>query len=382
MVPDVFWIAPNLNHYKARFLNRLGERGNVRLTVLAGREQRDMGHRRLEDTHSFRCIDVAVTKNWFAFSPAVYWSILRMLRETHYAVVLMPAEKKHILLIAFLRLLRLTSAFRLVSYNHPIMKSEHARIRQRDLWVSRAIFALYDRVIFYTVQSRDFALARRLLPSEKADYANNTLDTATIWQWYDPEHNFPPEPHILFIGRLVKSKRLEDLLRYCTHIKQKIPRLKLTIIGDGPLRDLVRGAAQVDQNIRWLGAISDEQVIASVMREVSLVFVPGLSGLSIVHAFAYGKPYVTIKATFHGPEINYLIPGYNGQILSGDCDSDCDELAAILLDEQRYLGMSRAAFETANRLSIEKWTSQMEEALLKAAGRKPFPSGSQQDRGP
>ena len=51
------------------------------------------------------------------------------------------------------------------------------------------------------------------------------------------------------------------------------------------------------------------------MKKASLVFVPGLSGLSINHAFAYGRPYATFSAERHGPEINYLINGVNGFII-------------------------------------------------------------------
>ncbi len=364
MPHDVLWIAPNLNHYKARFLNRLAERGTLHLTVLAGKEQRGMGHRSLGQDYRFRCVDLPITKGRFAFSPTVYGSIVKMIRQMHCEVVLMPAEKKYIPLILFLRLLRSLVGYRLVSYNHPILKSEHGRIRKRDLLASRAIYALYDRVVFYTAQSREQALARHLLPAHKADYTNNTLDTTTIWEQYQPEPVSLSRPCMLFIGRLLKSKRLVDLLTYFDRLKQSIPQLRLVIIGDGPLAAVVREAAKRDTEIRWLGAITDEQAIASIMREVNLVFVPGWSGLSIVHAFAYGKPYVTIQSPRHPPEIDYLVPGHNGLLLSGNCEADCRELATLLCDQQRYESMCRAAHETAQGLSVDHWLAQMEHALL------------------
>jgi glycosyltransferase involved in cell wall biosynthesis len=363
MSDNVLWIAPNLNHYKARFLNRLAERGRVRLTVLAGRELRDMGHRRLRQTCAFRCVDVPVAKEWFAFSPAVYWSILTTIRRTRPAVVLMPAEKKHIPLIVMLSMLRRVGGYRLVSYNHPVMRSDHARVRRRDLLATRAIYLLYDLIVFYTAESREYAVMRRLLPAHKTAYANNTLDTATIWEHYTPQPASTSPPCMLFIGRLVKLKRLDDLLRYYAQLKRHIPQLRLRVIGDGPEADLIRSASDQDKDILWTGATTDERVIASAMQDACVVFVPGWSGLSIVHAFAYGKPYVTIKSSCHPPEIDYLVPGHNGLLLSGDCEADCRELMSLLQDEGRYRAMCQAAFETARRLSIENWLSQMEGAI-------------------
>jgi glycosyltransferase involved in cell wall biosynthesis len=366
MAHEVLWIAPNLNHYKARFLNRLAERGALRLTVLAGAEQREMGHRNLEETSCFRSVHLPVTKDRFAFSPKVYAAVVRMIRQKRYDVVLMPAEKKYILLIIFLRCLRSLAGYRLVSYNHPIIKSKHTGIRARDFVASRAIFTLYDRVVFYTAQSRQHALAHHLLPARKADYANNTLDTTTIWEHYEPKPVPLCRPCMLFIGRLIESKRPGNLARYYERLKRDVPQLRLVIVGDGPLATVVREMAKRDTEIRWMGAVTDERAIASIMKDVHLVFIPGLSGLSIVHAFAYGKPYVTIHSPRHGPEIDYVVPGYNGLILSGDCEVDCRELASLLHDPQRYESMCRAAYETAQRVTVEQWLAQMENALSTA----------------
>ncbi len=371
MSHELLWIAPNLNHYKARFLNRLADRDTLRLTVLAGRGQTSLGHRNLQEKYRFRCIEVPVQKGSFAFSWIVYTAIVKAVRQVRPSIVLMPAERRFIPLIVTLSLLRRAYGYRLVSYNHPILRSDHVKIRRRDLLVTRIVYGLYDRIIFYTEQSRDLALARNLLPEEKADYANNTLDTGSIWQEFVPEPEFHPRPHILFLGRLVKSKRLDDLFRYYGTIKHRIPELKLTIIGDGPEADVVQKAAERDQDIQWTGAITSEPVIASIMKQVSVVFVPGLSGLSIVHAFAYGKPYVTLASPGHGPEIDYVVSGHNGLLLSGNLEADCVQVVSLLQDEQRYLAMSRAARETAQRLSVDHWLTQMESALLMPTRNSP-----------
>lgn len=125
----------------------------------------------------------------------------------------------------------------------------------------------------------------------------------------------------------------------------------------------VQQAIREDDQISWKGAVVDERAIACAMREAHIVFVPGDSGLSIVHAFCYGKPYATIYASTHGPEIDYVEDNVNGLVLSGDPKGDCMRIAVLLEDQRRYSEVCLAAFEKAKELSIEHWCSQMARAL-------------------
>ena len=146
----------------------------------------------------------------------------------------------------------------------------------------------------------------------------NTLDTEMIWNNYDFHITKTTAKKILFIGRLIPSKRIDLFIDYYKEIKKNIPNLETIIIGHGPDNYLVREAINEDPNIVWKGAITNEYKIAQEMIKSNIVFIPGLSGLSIVHAFCYGKPYITIKNENHGPEIDYLLHGENGFILSGN----------------------------------------------------------------
>ena len=99
---NVLWISPNLNDYKARFLEYLGEGTGPEITVMAGAKNTKKGHRYEESGHKFQRVDVNVSKSWFGFHPMVYWRCFSLLRNKSFDVVLMPVEKKHIFLICFL----------------------------------------------------------------------------------------------------------------------------------------------------------------------------------------------------------------------------------------------------------------------------------------
>ena len=103
------------------------------------------------------------------------------------------------------------------------------------------------------------------------------------------------------------------------------------------------------------------------MRSVHAVFIPGETGLSVVHAFAYGKPYFTLDLPnqTHGPEIDYLEDGENGLLLSGEIKTDFVKIVEALNNSNTYKHMCERAFTSAQNLSIDKWCMRMTEALTR-----------------
>jgi len=337
----VLWIAPNLNHYKVRFLNYLSKNGEVKLYVLAGAPMKDKGHGIDERNIFFSKITVQANKRNFHIHPTVYLTLIRLIFMKKFNVILMPIEKKFMPLIFFLFIIKKLLRFKLISYNHPLTRGGIFGL-SLNKFVTKLFFRLYDRIIFYTRQGRDWALELNLIPADKALFANNTLDTNEIWKYYNFEVNESEKKVILFIGRLVSNKRLDLLLKYHQKLKKKLVGSRLIIIGDGPKAEEVKNFTKADDSICWKGAIINEAEIARYMRQAHLILIPGWSGLSIVHAFCYGKPYATIVGS-HPPEIDYLIDGLNGLLLSGKIGEDCDRLASFLLDSESYEKLERIA---------------------------------------
>ncbi len=358
----ILWVAPNLNHYKIRFLEKL--HGNFfDIIVIAGAEESELGHKTQKmDNIKLKITRLSATKSTFQSSPAVYASLWRTIRKDMPDVVLMPCEKKHLFVILYLSVIRRIYPFMLVTYTHPLMRSRGLKYKYINRLLTKALFGLYDRIIFYTQQAMQRAVECGLLPKRKAAYANNTLDTDAINEVY--EYSLPPdEPRILFIGRLIPSKRVDLLMRYYGEIKKQIPLLKLVIIGDGPESEQIIKEQEKDGDIIYKGAVVEEAIISDEMRAAQIVFLPGLSGLSIVHAFSYGRPFVTIDNENHGPELAYLQDGYNGLILEGNMKNDVSRLAHLLQSKELLVTYSCNAYLTSKKLSIEHWCNQVNAAL-------------------
>ena len=79
---------------------------------------------------------------------------------------MIPYERKNIVLILFFNIIKMNSKTKLLSYNHPISYSgyKHSFF---DRAITKILHMLYDKIIFYTKQSMETALAMKLINQEK-----------------------------------------------------------------------------------------------------------------------------------------------------------------------------------------------------------------------
>ena len=275
--------------------------------------------------------------------------------------VLIPAEKKNLPLFLYAMFLRRRhKSTKLFSYNHLFTKPKKGNVKQLDLFITRFFYRHLDRVIFYTEDTCLKAIESKLINSKKAFWANNTIDTLEVDKFYS--FVLPPEQPttIVFIGRLIAIKRIEDVILFFENLcKSNEDKFVLEIIGDGPQSHIVKKAQAAHSNIIWHGTLVDEEKIAPIMSRASLVFVPGLAGLSINHAFAYGRPYATFSADRHGPEISYLTNGENGFII----EDNLKIVEEFLNNRKKIEDFCTSAYETSKSLSVNSWLEQIVFAL-------------------
>ena len=95
-----------------------------------------------------------------------------------------------------------------------------------------------------------------------------------------------------------------------------------------------------------------------------MVFIPGHSGLSINHAFAYGRPYVTLQGASHAPELEYIEEGSNGYVLKGDIDSNMKTIENLLINRSVLEQFCKKAKQKGVELSVKNWVRQLRTSLL------------------
>ncbi len=109
------------------------------------------------------------------------------------------------------------------------------------------------------------------------------------WVPADPPPPAPPEAPFRFVGRLVQEKGLQSILP----LFRSRPHCRLEVVGDGPFRaELQRMAAGAD-NIRFLGAVSANQV-RTLLPDTRALLVPSLFpetfGYVLLEAWSQGIP--------------------------------------------------------------------------------------------
>jgi glycosyltransferase involved in cell wall biosynthesis len=141
---------------------------------------------------------------------------------------------------------------------------------------------------------------------------------------FDP--TIQPEDYFLIVSRLIPYKRIDLAIEACNKL-----RLPLVIIGSG--RDLERLKKMAGPTIRFMGRLSDQEVLSYYARCRAFLF-PGEEdfGITPLEAQASGRPVIAYGV---GGALASVVDGVTGVFFKKQTvDSLAEVLAAF--DEQRY----------------------------------------------
>jgi rhamnosyl/mannosyltransferase len=172
-------------------------------------------------------------------------------------------------------------------------------------------------------------------------------------RWADiPRRPLDAPPKALFIGRLVKFKGVDVLLRAL----ERVPDLRLDIVGAGPegprLKTLTQALALADR-VRFYGEYPDED-LPRRMAEADFLVLPSVTidemfGLVALEAMAAGRPVITTAVPTGVREVN--VPGETGlEVPVHDIRSMAEALDSMARDPFR-----REKMGEAGRARVEKF---------------------------
>jgi glycosyltransferase involved in cell wall biosynthesis len=207
-----------------------------------------------------------------------------------------------------------------------------------------------------------------------------TADKERLRSW-QKERGVDDGRLVVFISRIEPDKRVDLLLDAFRLAQQKVPGLRLAIIGGGSGLEPARAYAAelgVASSTTFTGPIYEERDIAPWCLSAGCFAYPEAIGLSIQHAFGYGLPVVTNDClASHNPEIEALEPGVNGLLYArGDATAFADSILRILDGARSGEQWRRAALDTVNRAggySLESMVAGFAKSLafaLKRQGRR------------
>ena len=174
-------------------------------------------------------------------------------------------------------------------------------------------------------------------------------------------------PMVLFVGRLVARKGVDDLLKAFAIVKSRLPEVRLSIVGDGPeMGDLInlREELGLQDSVEFKGTLTGPRLAQEYER--STIFVlpskdvasdpanEGL-GLALIEASMHAKPLI---GTLHGGIPEIVRQGENGLLVPpGDPSALAGAMATILTDPEAARSMGAAALQSAmSRFSWDRAT--------------------------
>lgn len=234
----------------------------------------------------------------------------------------------------------------------------------------KLMYFLCDGGIFYTPKEMRYWKIK--FPNKKMTALNNTLfvdqkhfnilNEKIIENKASLKNKYNITQSKIFISchRFTNPNRRHDLLEKVIAESDKT-NVGFIIIGEGYLKpDFSKYS-----NVYDFGAVWDDNLKTELFFIADFYLQFGALGLSIVEAFAYGKPILTIKRSEtirQGTEYYYLKNNYNSIIIN-----DISEFKTILnISNCKYETISKNALHTYNNsLQINQMVENMKESIFK-----------------
>lgn len=184
-------------------------------------------------------------------------------------------------------------------HGHDITKHENAIAQSQD---NRRFFERVDKIIAVSDFIAQQALTRGC-PEHKLVQHYIGIDLHKFTQ----QKQESDLPSLLFVGRLVEKKGCTYLLQAMQQLKSKFPELRLTIVGDGPLKySLQQEVAARQINVEFTGSESADQIRERLAR--SWLFVA--PSITAADGDAEGLGMVFLEAqALHTPVVSFQSGG-------------------------------------------------------------------------
>ena len=200
-----------------------------------------------------------------------------------------------------------------------------------------------------TIQRLDTLAFRRL--SRIFTNGNETARRLKLYNGFDADVLYPPvfsqghycagQEHFLVPGRLHRWKRVDLAIRAMQHLPQDIP---LLIAGTGEDEPHFRRLAAQDPRIRFLGFVSDAEMLRLYADALAVLFVPKEEdfGYITVEAMLSRKPVIVCKDS--GEPASLIQNGVSGYVVNPDPVEIAGAMSLLLGNRQLAHEMGEHAF--------------------------------------
>lgn len=177
--------------------------------------------------------------------------------------------------------------------------------------VEKAVSRLSENNIAVSSWTKD-RLELLGVPGEKITVIPNGIDLEKISGIEPDWGKFPvglesKTYDIIFVGRLIKEKNVDLLIKAVTLLKADFPDLRCCIVGDGPEKAALVELAKrigVYESVEFAGFQEYGSLIGKIKASKVLVLPSSREGFGmvVIEAFACGVPVVTVRAKYNAAQ--------------------------------------------------------------------------------
>lgn len=219
------------------------------------------------------------------------------------------------------------------------------------------LLGLADHVIAVSDQTKDDLMSLGL-NEDKISIVPNGIN-------YDWMLDVPPskeKPDVIYLGRLIKPKKIDVLLNSANLLRKEFPKLKIGIIGDGPEKPQLEKLSEelgIATNVKFFGFIEDFSKVVGIMKSSKIFVIPSIQegGASIVtqEANACGLPVIAIDHPL-GIDKRLIRDGETGFFVKLAPDAIAEKIRTLLEDRELRRQMSKSAKKFASQFDWENIT--------------------------
>ena len=221
-----------------------------------------------------------------------------------------------------------------------------------------------------TIAVSDYTRAKLIgagMAASSISVVPNGVDRAAI----EKVEPMPDGPDVLFVGRLIKEKRVEQLLRAMA--SDPVDRMGATcwVVGEGPDAGRLKGLATslgIDSRVSFLSSLDESEVYAAMKSAKVVVQLSEREGFGMVvlEAMACGTP-VIVSPGKNSAAPDLVSPGETGFIVPPEPQRLGQTIAALLSSGELRRSMGSRAREKAARYDWARIAEEAEAVYLRAA---------------
>ena len=342
--------------YRLGFFSALRqELVDCKVSVLAGEEDFTITPRSSSEAWD---LYEKITNHYF-FKRKLLWQCI-LLRAARSDLVILNSNTR---ILSNWAILVLRKLFLKKTYLWGHVSGKNTRFNSfRDLFIR-----LSDGFIAYTESQKASLLSKNLV--KRVVSANNACLSVGECDFIEkPSYKLNA---IVYVGRLIKAKKVELLIRAFAQSVKKgtLPSdVALVIVGKGAEREALESTVETEaiKNVFFKGHVIDSAELKDIYSTAFASISPGYVGLSATQSFSFGVPMCVSKDEFHSPEIEACIEPFNTKFFHTDDIDSLSEALEHLYKERDFYHSKRAEIcqWTQNNYSFESMAKSFKELLF------------------